>query len=147
MPPVGGKHRIRLTHASFRPRQARRQSPYPAYVDLEIPSASECLVKNYAGPYFLNNPTVTESPITQVTLENGMTILVQSMPWLRSTAFSISLRAGIKSEADDRNGLAALTCEMVQRGAGKYSSRELAAIQDNLGMDRNSGVTLSLIHI
>ena len=74
-----------------------------------------------------------------------MTILVQSMPWLRSTAFSISLRAGIKSEADDRNGLAALTCEMVQRGAGKYSSRELAAIQDNLGMDRNSGVTSALV--
>ena len=74
-----------------------------------------------------------------------MTILVQSMPWLRSTAFAISLRAGIKSEADDRNGLAALTCEMVQRGAGKYSSRELAAIQDNLGMDRNSGVTSALV--
>jgi predicted Zn-dependent peptidase len=34
---------------------------------------------------------------------------------------------------------------MVQRGAGDHSSRDLVAIQDNLGVDRNSGVTAGMV--
>lgn len=34
-----------------------------------------------------------------------------------------------------------MVCEMVQRGAGRYSSRDLVATQDNLGLDRSSGVS------
>lgn len=74
------------------------------------------------------------------TLPNGMTVVVQSMPWLRTAAFSLSVRAGVQQEALDQAGLASLVSEMVQRGAGHYSSRDLVAEQDNLGMDRNSGV-------
>ena len=67
------------------------------------------------------------------------------MPWLRTAAFSLNLRAGVQSEPDDRSGLASLACEMVQRGAGHQSSRDLVAIQDNLGMDRNSGVSAAMV--
>ncbi len=70
-----------------------------------------------------------------------MTVLVQPMPWLRTAAFTLSLRSGIQTEPDDRAGLASMVCEMVQRGAGSFSSRDLVAMQDNLGMDRNSGVS------
>ena len=62
------------------------------------------------------------------------------MPWLRTAAFSLSVRGGIQHETPQTAGLASLVCEMVQRGAGDHSSRDLAAIQDNLGIDRNSGV-------
>lgn len=72
-----------------------------------------------------------------------MTVLVQPMPWLRTAAFSLALRAGIDIEPPHQSGLSGLTCEMVQRGAGSYSSRELVSIQDNLGMDRSSGVSTS----
>ncbi|EMI22398.1 processing peptidase [Rhodopirellula maiorica SM1] len=78
-------------------------------------------------------------------LDNGMAILVQSMPWLRTAAFSLSLRGGVNAEADDDAGLASMVCEMVQRGAGNHSSRDLVAIQDNLGMDRSSGVSTSAV--
>ena len=72
-----------------------------------------------------------------------MTVLVQPMPWLRTAAFSIAIRAGVDVEPRSLGGLSGLTCEMVQRGAGKHSSRDLVAIQDNLGMDRSSGVSVS----
>ena len=81
------------------------------------------------------------SEITTHPLPGGMTVLVQPMPWLRTAAFTLSLRSGIQTEPDDRAGLASMVCEMVQRGAGSFSSRDLVAMQDNLGMDRNSGVS------
>lgn len=43
-----------------------------------------------------------------------------------------------------QGGLAGLACEMVQRGAGSYSSRDLVAVQDNLGIDHHSGVSTSM---
>lgn len=78
------------------------------------------------------------------TLDSGMTVLVQPMPWLRTAAFSLALPAGVTREPDDRPGLASLVSEMVQRGAGSLSSRELVAIQDNLGMDRSGGVSTAM---
>ena len=73
-----------------------------------------------------------------------MTVLVQSMPWLRTAAFSMAVPAGLQYESQPHGGLASLTCEMIQRGAGQFSSRELVAVQDNLGMERNSGVSTAM---
>ena len=78
-------------------------------------------------------------------LPNGLTILVQSMPWLRTAALSFNLPGGVCCESVDRGGLSGLVCEMVQRGAGAYSSRDLVAVQDNLGLDRNSGVNSAMV--
>jgi len=74
-----------------------------------------------------------------------LTVLVQPMPWLRTAAFSLNLRGGVQAEPDDRSGLASMVCEMVQRGAGNYGSRDLVAVQDNLGMDRSGGVSSSMV--
>ncbi|WP_246151740.1 M16 family metallopeptidase [Rubripirellula reticaptiva] len=90
--------------------------------------------------------TLSETiPIHRETFPNGMTVLVQSMPWQRTAAFSLSLRSGVQAEPDDRGGLSGLVCEIVQRGAGSQSSRDLVAIQDNLGIDRNSGVSTAMV--
>ncbi|KAA5542307.1 insulinase family protein [Roseiconus nitratireducens] len=74
-----------------------------------------------------------------------MAVLVQPMPWLRTAAFTLSLRAGVEDEPLEKSGLASMVCEMVQRGAGHHSSRDLVAAQDNLGMDRNSGASTATV--
>jgi predicted Zn-dependent peptidase len=84
-------------------------------------------------------------PICIHACDNGLTVLVQPMPWLRTAAFTLSLRGGVQEEPRERSGLASLVCEMVQRGAGHHSSRDLVAVQDNLGMDRNSGVSTATV--
>lgn len=76
---------------------------------------------------------------------NGLTAIVQPMPWQRTAAFSLNLEAGVQREDDRFAGLAGLVCEMVQRGAGNHSSRDLVAIQDNLGIDRSSGVSTATV--
>ena len=73
-----------------------------------------------------------------------MTVLIQPMPWLRTAAFSLAIPAGFQYEPVPQPGIASLTCEMIQRGAGPHDSRDLVAIQDNLGMDRSSGVSTAM---
>ena len=85
----------------------------------------------------------TVDDISVARLPSGMTVLVQPMPWVRTAAFSLALRAGVVSESDARAGLASMVCEMVQRGAGSHSSRDLVAVQDNLGMERSGGVSIA----
>jgi len=66
------------------------------------------------------------------------------MPWLRTAALTLNVRAGLSQEPDPLGGLSGLVCEMVQRGAGNLSSRDIVAVQDNLGIDRNSGISTSM---
>lgn len=92
----------------------------------------------------MNNVTVPEEVVQVVQLPNGLTILAQPMPWLRTAAFAMAVRAGVECEPDDRGGLAGLMCEMMQRGAGPYSSRDVVELQDNLGLDHSAGVSAAL---
>ena len=66
------------------------------------------------------------------------------MPWLRTAALTLNVRGGLQSEPRTARGLSGLVCEMVQRGAANLSSRDIVALQDNLGIDRNSGVSSSM---
>ena len=77
-------------------------------------------------------------------LGNGLTVPIQPMPWLRTAALSLNLQA-VHREPAHLGGLSSLVCEMIQRGAGQYSSRDLVAAQDNLGIDRNSGVSTAFV--
>lgn len=85
------------------------------------------------------------SEIRTVTLGNGLRVLVQTMPWQRTAAFSLCLSAGVQMEAERFGGLSGLVCEMVQRGAGNHSSRDLVSLQDNLGIERSAGVSTATV--
>jgi predicted Zn-dependent peptidase len=74
-------------------------------------------------------------------MSNGMVVLGESMPWLESVAFSLLLPAGTHNEPSNRLGLAGMTLEMTQRGAGPYSSRDIVEQLDFLGVERASSVT------
>ena len=67
---------------------------------------------------------------------------MQRMPRLRSAAFSLLLPAGTADEPADRLGLASIAVEMMQRGAGARSSRDVIEDLDFLGVERDSGVSV-----
>jgi len=94
-------------------------------------------------PHPTLHPTAEEN-VRLVRLDNGLTILAQPMPWLRTAAFALACRGGVQTEPEGRQGLAGLVCEMAQRGAGPYSSRDVVSLQDNLGLDHSAGVSTSL---
>jgi predicted Zn-dependent peptidase len=66
------------------------------------------------------------------------------MPWLESAAFALLVPAGCAFEPPDKLGLASLTCEMAQRGAGQRDSRRFMADLENLGADTSASV--SIVH-
>ncbi len=74
------------------------------------------------------------------TLPNGLTLLAESMPHVRSATMYLLAPAGFTREPADRLGLAGLTAELVTRGAGGRDSRTLSLALDNLGADRSESV-------
>lgn len=73
--------------------------------------------------------------------DNGLVLLGESMPWLRTTAFSIMLPAGAALDPVGKSGLATLTCEMSERGCGDLASREFLEAVEMLGASTNNNVS------
>jgi predicted Zn-dependent peptidase len=84
---------------------------------------------------------MTKKEILHRQLDNGLVLLGEPMPWLRSAAFSFLLPAGTCYEPDALEGLAGMSCEMVQRGCGPWNSREFLERLDLLGVQHSSNVT------
>lgn len=80
------------------------------------------------------SPIVTQK-IYSHQLANGFTLVAEEMDWLESAAFSLIVPAGCMREDRKDGGLANLTCELVERGAGSRDSRQLVADLENLGAD------------
>ena len=76
-------------------------------------------------------------------LTNGLTLVAEEMPWLESAAFALLLPAGCSAEGVHQLGLASLTCEMAQRGAGPRDSRRFIADLENLGADSSASVSVA----
>ncbi len=73
--------------------------------------------------------------------DNGLVLLGEYMPWLRSSAFSFLLPSGTCFEPLGLDGLAGMTSEMVQRGCGKLDSRQFLEELDFHGIERSSAIT------
>ena len=73
--------------------------------------------------------------------DNGLVLLGEHMPWLRSSAFSFLLPAGTCFEPHGLDGLAGMTSEMVQRGCGELDSRQFLELLDFYGIERTSAIT------
>ena len=76
-------------------------------------------------------------------LASGLTLVAEEMPWLESAAFALLMPAGCAHESADKLGLASLTCEMAQRGAGPRDSRRFIADLENLGADTSASVSIA----
>lgn len=87
-------------------------------------------------------PFTMQEQILHETLDNGLTLVAQPMPWLESAAFSIAVPAGYRYDPASRLGLSNFACEMVQRGAGPRDSRQWIEDLDALGLDYRSSASL-----
>lgn len=74
-------------------------------------------------------------------LPNGLVLLGEHMPWLRSAAFTFLVPSGTCYEPPALSGLASLASEMSQRGCGPYDSRQFLEELDFLGTERTSSIT------
>jgi len=72
-----------------------------------------------------------------------MVLVGEPTPSLESAAFSFLLPGGCCYDPPQRAGLAAITCEMMLRGAGPRDSRTWIADLENLGVERGESVGVS----
>ena len=76
----------------------------------------------------------------QFEFDNGLVLLVEEMPDVQSAALNLLVPAGSLYEEEGFNGTAAALCDLMTRGAGGRSSRELAGVLDHLGVQRDEQV-------
>ncbi len=74
------------------------------------------------------------------TLDNGLVLVAEAMPWLGSVACSFRVPGGCQYDPPRHLGTAELTCEMVFRGAGRRDSQELINHLDGLGAQYGESV-------
>lgn len=78
--------------------------------------------------------------VFQHTFPNGLTLLAERMDHVRSAALNFLVPAGCVFDPPENLGMASVLAEMITRGAGERSSRELSLALDNLGLDRDESV-------
>ncbi len=69
-------------------------------------------------------------------LANGLRVIVQPMAAVQSAALTLMLPGGSIYDEPGKFGTGAILAEMIPRGAGKFSARELSSEMDNLGLQR-----------
>lgn len=79
-------------------------------------------------------------PITTTTLPSGLTILAEPIPGVGSAAITWLLPVGSSRDPESKQGLAAITAELLLRGSSSLDARQQADAFDNLGASRNASV-------
>jgi predicted Zn-dependent peptidase len=80
------------------------------------------------------------SAILSQRLDNGMVLVGEPTTSVESAAFAFLLPAGCSNDPRKRAGLAAMTSEMMLRGAGPRDSRAWISELENLGVERGESV-------
>ncbi len=78
--------------------------------------------------------------VYQYTFANGLTLLAEPMPHVRSAALNFLIPAGYVYDRLDRLGAGTVMSDLITRGAGDRDSRELTLAMDNLGLDSSESV-------
>jgi predicted Zn-dependent peptidase len=82
---------------------------------------------------------VPASTIASHRLANGLVLVAETIPSVRSAAFTFLLPAGAAFEREGRGGTASMLAEWITRGAGDLDSRELIGALDSLGVSHSEG--------
>jgi predicted Zn-dependent peptidase len=83
-----------------------------------------------------------QTEIKTAVLENGLTIVAEEIPGVRSAAFVLFLAAGAVTDPDGNEGAASVLEGLVYRGAGDRDTRALSDALDALGIQRSGGAEL-----
>ena len=86
-------------------------------------------------------PTAAARPATRSrTLANGLAVIVEPMPRVRSAALALLVPAGSACDPPGKNASAAVLCDLLTRGAAGRDSRAFTQALDDLGVNRGESV-------
>ncbi len=133
-----------MTCASFR-RAARFAATLA--VLLAAGSTSAQTVDPTVRPALGPDPTFRPPAIERFTLSNGLPVLFVAKPGVPVAEIDLLLRSGATSDPERLGGLATLTADMMDEGAGTLTALELADAVDFLGVTLSSGAGLEAMAV
>ena len=77
----------------------------------------------------------------KIVLENGLTVLVEPMPYLRSASMGVWVKAGSILEKPEENGLSHFMEHMAFKGTEKRTARQIAEEMDAVGGHLNASTS------
>ena len=78
--------------------------------------------------------------ITTHQLANGLSVIVEEMPHVESASYDLLIPGGLVCDPADKVGAGLILGELIGRGAGPLSSRQLSEAFDDLGIRHGEGV-------
>lgn len=81
----------------------------------------------------MSRHTNTEPVVSKTVLENGLTLVTEEMPSVRSVSVGIWLRTGSRAEKEAENGITHFLEHMVFKGTRKRTAEEIARSADSIG--------------
>ncbi|MEY4667858.1 MAG: hypothetical protein RL518_557 [Pseudomonadota bacterium] len=78
--------------------------------------------------------------ITTHQLANGLSIIIEEMPHVESASYDLLIPGGLVCDPKERIGAGLVLGDLIGRGAGHLSSRELSEAFDDLGIRHGEGV-------
>jgi Predicted Zn-dependent peptidases len=72
------------------------------------------------------------------TLSNGLRVVIEPIPTVRSVSFGIWVKAGSRTEQQAVNGISHFIEHMMFKGTQKYTARQIAEIFDGIGGNVNA---------
>lgn len=86
---------------------------------------------------------MTSPSVRSTRLDNGLTVIVESLPEVQSTAFSLWVPAGSAYDPSGGSGMASVLCDWMTRGAGDRDNRAFSMALDRLGFQHTEQVSAS----
>ena len=71
-------------------------------------------------------------------LSNGITVITEELPYLRSSSFGIWVKAGSADEDDNNNGIAHIIEHMLFKGTGSRNAKQIADEMAKIGGNMNA---------
>jgi predicted Zn-dependent peptidase len=79
--------------------------------------------------------TSNATTVSRTILPSGLTVLVETLPYVRSVAFGYYLRSGSAVESEEHGGSSHFLEHLVFKGTEKRTTAEIAQVVDRLGGD------------
>lgn len=86
---------------------------------------------------------MTAPSVRSTRLDNGLTVIVETLPEVQSTAFSLWVPAGSAYDPVGGSGTASVLCDWMTRGAGNRDNRAYSLALDSLGFQHQEQVSAS----
>lgn len=92
-------------------------------------------------------PAFRPPAVERFELSNGLPVLFVAKPGVPLAQVNLLVRGGAAADPDGKGGLASLTADMMDEGAGGRSALELADAVETLGVDLTTGADLGSLQV